>query len=182
MYTQLIAIPFAIMSLSTLGRVSSRALSAGKPFSSVVSLAVHGKGDGVGMKIDTGCGAHSFNADALPAFGGEDSAPSPLYYALSGIASCNQVTGSLVAKDLGIKLGTWEVDVNAELDVAVLATGSEGNANFSEISGKIRVQTDANSEQLAKLASETERRCPITQLYKRSGLKYDVVWEAAPLP
>jgi uncharacterized OsmC-like protein len=176
------------MSLSTLGRTFARALSAGKHLrplssasSSVVSLAVHGKGAGVGMKIFTGCGAHSFDADALPSFGGEDSAPSPLYYVLSGLASCNQVTGSLVAKDLGIKLGAWEVDVNAELDTAVLATGSKGNANFHAISGKIRVETDADSEQLAKLASETERRCPISQLYKRSGLKYDVQWEAAPL-
>ena len=176
------------MSLSSsLARVSSRVLSAGKalrPFSSetVVSLAVRGKGEGVSMKIDTGCGAHSFPADALPSFGGADSAPSPLYYVLSGIASCNQITGSLVAKDLGVKVGVWEVEVNAELDVAVLATGSEGNANFHEIHGKIRVQTDADSAQLAKLRSETERRCPVTQLYQRSGLKYDIEWEAAPLP
>eukprot|EP00746_Dinoflagellata_sp_MGD_P010282 gnl/MRDRNA2_/MRDRNA2_121178_c0_seq1.p1 gnl/MRDRNA2_/MRDRNA2_121178_c0~~gnl/MRDRNA2_/MRDRNA2_121178_c0_seq1.p1 ORF type:complete len:201 (-),score=37.61 gnl/MRDRNA2_/MRDRNA2_121178_c0_seq1:146-667(-) len=173
------------MSFLSIGRSPVRALVAGiqnRAFSSVVNLAVHGKGTGVGMKIDTGCKTHSFSADALPVFGGADSAPSPLYYVLAGLGSCNQVTGSLVAKDLGIKLGKWEVDVHAKLDVAVLTTGAEGNANFDAIEGKIRVETDADSEQLAKLAAETERRCPISQLYKRSGLKFDIKWEAAPLP
>ena len=156
--------------LTKIGRPSVRVLAVGKSLggtralSTVVPLAIHGKGKGVGMDIVTGCETHSFKADALPAFGGQDSAPSPLYFALASLGSCNQVTGSLVAKDLGIKLGEWEVDVHANLDVAVLTTGAEGNANFDSISGKIRVQTDANSEQLAKLAAETERRCVVASV------------------
>lgn len=175
------------MSLLGMARFPLRALAKGRclqsrTFSSVVDLKVNGKGEGVGMSITTGCNTHSFKADALPVFGGADSAPSPLYFALASLGSCNQVTGSLVAKDLGIKLGEWEVDVHAKLDVAVLTTGAEGNANFDSISGNIKVQTDADSQQLAKLAAETERRCPISQLYKRSGLKFDIKWEAVPLP
>lgn len=149
--------------------------------SSVVNLAVSGEGTGVAQKIVTGDGTHKFTADALPAFGGADTAPSPLFYVLAGLSSCTQVTGSLVAKDLGIKVGEWKVDVHAELDTAVLVAGADGNANFGSISGKVSVQTDADAEKFAKFAQETERRCPISQLYKRSGLKFEIPWENKPL-
>jgi hypothetical protein len=54
-----------------------------------------------------GDAGHQFGADAYPAFGGQDAAPSPLFYALGSLTSCNQVTATLFAKDLGITLGAW---------------------------------------------------------------------------
>ena len=43
------------------------------------------------------------------------------------------------------------------------------------------VQTDATDEQFATLVTETERRCPVTQLFKRSGVEWDNQWEKTPL-
>jgi uncharacterized OsmC-like protein len=148
-----------------------------KPKETVVPFAVHGEGKGVYQTLTAaGDAGHVFYADAYPAFGGADSAPSPLFYALGSLTSCNQVTASLVAKDLGITLGRWTFDIQGDLDTAVLVGGADGNANFDRVVVHATVETDATDEQFATLIAETERRCPVTQLFKRSGLEFVNEW------
>ena len=151
-----------------------------QPKETVVPFAVHGEGTGVAQRLTAG--GHVFATDAYPAFGGADEAPSPLFYALGALTSCNQVTASLVAKDLGVRLGQWNFDIQGDLDTAVLVGGAEGNANFDKVEVRATVETDASEEQFATLVSETERRCPVTQLFRRSGLEFVNDWTRAELP
>ncbi|MDO9455588.1 OsmC family protein [Nocardioides sp.] len=146
---------------------------------STVPFAVSATGTGVAQSLEAG--GHRFESDALPSFGGADAAPSPLYYVLGALTSCNQVTGSLVAKDLGIALGTWSFEVVGDLDPSVIGGGADGNANFDKVTARVTVETDADDAQFAQLVSETERRCPVTQLFKRSGLELDSAWTKAEL-
>lgn len=147
--------------------------------STVVPFEVHGEGSGVAQTLTAG--KHVFHTDAYPAFGGADTAPSPLFYALGALTSCNQVTASLVAKDLGITLGDWTFDIRGDLDTSVLVGGAEGNANFDRVEVRATVETDADEEQFARLVAETERRCPVSQLFLRSGLEYSNNWTRSPL-
>jgi uncharacterized OsmC-like protein len=150
---------------------------------SIIPFAIHATGTGVAQTLAVeGRAGHVFQADAYPVFGGQDSAPSPLFYALGALTSCNQVTASLVAKDLGINLGEWTFDVRGDLNPAVLVGGAPGNANFDRVEVRASVQTDATAEQFATLVAETERRCPVTQLFVRSGLDFVNNWTRAALP
>jgi len=151
-----------------------------QPKETVVPFAVHGEGTGVAQTLTAG--GHVFRTDAYPAFGGADAAPSPLLYALGALTSCNQVTAALVAKDLGVRLGAWSFDIQGDLDTAVLVGGAEGNANFDRVEVRASVETDATEEQFATLVSETERRCPVTQLFQRSGVEFVNTWTRAELP
>ncbi|MDD7919334.1 OsmC family protein [Actinomycetospora callitridis] len=151
-----------------------------RPKETVVPFAVHGEGTGVAQELTAG--GHVFTTDAYPAFGGADEAPSPLFYALGSLTSCNQVTAALVAKDLGVQLGKWTFDIQGDLDTAVLVGGAEGNANFERVEVRATVETDASEEQFATLISETARRCPVTQLFQRSGLEFENNWTRAELP
>jgi putative redox protein len=151
-----------------------------RPKESVVPFAVHGEGTGVAQELTAG--GHVFHADAYPAFGGADAAPSPLFYALGALTSCNQVTASLVAKDLGVRLGKWTFEIQGDLDTAVLVGGAEGNANFERVEVRATVETDAGEEQFATLIAESARRCPVTQLFRRSGLELVNDWSRAELP
>jgi uncharacterized OsmC-like protein len=154
-----------------------------RPKETVVPFAVHGEGTGVAQTLTAaGDAGHVFHADAYPAFGGADAAPSPLFYALGALTSCNQVTASLVATDLGVRLGAWSFDIQGDLDTAVLVGGAEGNANFDRVEVRATVETDATDEQFATLISETARRCPVTQLFQRSGLEFVNDWTRAELP
>ncbi|KAL1879666.1 hypothetical protein Plec18167_004128 [Paecilomyces lecythidis] len=160
-----------------------RPLQAIRPFSQSsraldkIPFRVDGQGRGVAQTIKVKGSPHHIEVDAYPSFGGQDASPTPLAYALSSLGSCTQVTGSLVAKDLGIKLGDWYVTVKADLDTAVLVEGKEGNANWDNVELNVRVQTDAKEYgQFERFVNETERRCPITQLYRRSGTGWKSNW------
>jgi uncharacterized OsmC-like protein len=150
------------------------------PQGSTVPFVVHGEGSGVVQKLTAG--EHVFHSDTYPAFGGSDSAPSPLVYVLGALISCNQVTASLVAKDLDIQLGRWTFDIQGDLNPAVLVGGAEGNANFDKVAVRATVETDATEEQFDTFVAETERRCPVSQLFARSGLEFANDWTRLPLP
>jgi uncharacterized OsmC-like protein len=145
---------------------------------STVPFVVHAQGSGVAQTLTAkGDVDHTFHSDTLPAFGGADAAPSPLSYTLGSLAACHQVTGSLVARDLGLRLGEWRVEVQGDLDPSVIAAGADGNANFDRVTVRVSLESDATGEQFARLRAETERRCPVTQMFVRSGLAFDSTWE-----
>ena len=160
-----------------------RQLSTTSPLQSqgsTIPFEIVGSGSGVAQKISIASSPHSITTDAYPAFGGKDAAPSPLHFNLTSLSSCTQVTGSIVAKDLGITLGKWDVQVKGQLDPSVLLQGKEGNANWNSITLDVQVEADGVEESKFKqFASETERRCPVTQLFKRSGVEWQSRWENA---
>lgn len=147
-----------------------------RPKETVVPFVVEAEGTGVAQQLRVPDSPHRFATDAYPAFGGQDAAPSPLFYALGALSSCNQVTAQLVAKDLGITLDGFEFRVQGDLDTAVLVGGADGNANFDRVEVTARVVTDASPEQFARLEAETDRRCPVSQLFRRSGLEFVSTW------
>jgi uncharacterized OsmC-like protein len=149
---------------------------------SVVPFVVEATGSGVAQHlVAQGDNKHEFHTDAYPAFGGKDAAPSPLLYALGALTSCNQVTASIVAKDLGISLGELTFRIQGDLDTEVFVTGAEGNANFDKVTVDVTVQSDADEATFQKFVSEVERRCPVSQLYIRSGLDFSSNWTQAAL-
>ena len=153
-----------------------------RPKASVVPFTHTAEGTGVLQRVVVGGDAgHTFEVDTYPAFGGRDSSPSPLSYVLAALSSCNQVTGSVVAKELGITLGAWSFEVRGDLDTAVMVSGADGNANFDSVTVTVAVETDADEQTFARFAEETERRCPVTQLFRRSGLTYTSDWTRRPV-
>lgn len=153
------------------------------PIKQTVPFVVDAEGSGVAQRlVVAGDHEHVFTADTYPSFGGDDAAPSPLSYLLGALTSCNQVTGSLVASSLGIALGKWSFHIQGDLDPSVIAGGAEGNANFDRVAVTVTVETDAADDVFETFHAETERRCPVTQMFKRSGLAYTSEWSKAPLP
>ena len=148
----------------------------------LVPFVVQGEGTGVAQRLTVvGEHAHTFTSDTYPAFGGADAAPSPLSYTLGALTSCNQISAQLVAKDLGVRLGGFRITARGDFDPSVFVGGADGNANFDAVTVEASVETDADDETFATLVSELERRCPVTQLFKRSGLDYRSTWTAVPL-
>ncbi len=148
-----------------------------QPKSSLVTFHLQSIGSGVSQTIQQEGSVHTIRVDAAPVFGGKDEYPSPIAYALSALISCSQVTAQLVAKDLGLKLNQFEFDIKATLDTAILVNGAlEGNPNFQTIELNAIVDTDSTEAQFEQLRQETERRCPIYQLFLRSGVAITNHW------
>jgi uncharacterized OsmC-like protein len=146
------------------------------------TFKLHGVGSGVAQRITLEGSANTIRTDAAPAFGGKDENPSPVAYVLAAVTSCTQVTAQLVARDLGVKLHRFEFDLVGDLDTAVLVGGAPGVGHFERVQIRALVETDASPEQFERLRSETERRCPVFQLYKQSGIALDTQWTRRSVP
>jgi uncharacterized OsmC-like protein len=150
-----------------------------RPKETVATFTIHSEGTGVAQTARPGGSTHEIAIDTLPAFGGRDSAPSPVSYALAALVSCNQVTAQIVAKEMGVTLASFVFDLSADLDTAVMVGGAhDRNGNFERVTVDAVVRTDATPEQFAALKAETERRCPISQLYLKSGIPLISNWRA----
>lgn len=150
-----------------------------------IPIEIRGEGTNTQQKISVKDKPYTFQADTYTLLGGQDAYPSPVSYALASLSSCNQVTGSLVARDHGIKLGHWDVEVVGMLPTDVLVGGEQGNPNWEKVTLKAKVQTNIeggnDAEKFRFFVSEVERRCPITQLFKLSGVEFVSVWENVKL-
>jgi putative redox protein len=150
-------------------------------------LPVHisGQGSGTIQTLSVKDKPFKFSTDAYTVLGGNESHPSPIAYSLASLSSCNQVTGFVVAKDHGIKLGEWHVTVEGQLPTSVFVGGEKGNSNWESVNLKVRVQSDIqggnDNAKFQHFAKEVERRCPMTALFKRSGLTYTSEWINEPL-
>ena len=153
-----------------------------RPRETVATFAVHSEGSGVSQVARPGGSTHEIATDTPAAFGGRDSAPSPVSYALAALVSCNQVTAQIVAKEMGVTLASFVFDVSADLDTAVMVGGArDRSGNFERVTVDAAIRTNATPEQFASLKAETERRCPISQLFVQSGIPLASRWVAEPL-
>lgn len=143
-------------------------------------VQIFGQGSGTIQAVSVKDKPYKFSADTYTIIGGTDSHPSPVAYSLASLSSCNQVTGFLVAKDHNLTLGEWQVTVEGQLPTAVLVGGEDGSPNWDSVAVKIRVQTNLkggnDDPKFQHFVTEVERRCPITQLFKRSGVVYTSEW------
>ncbi|KAK4163821.1 OsmC/Ohr family [Cladorrhinum sp. PSN259] len=163
----------------SLKRLQSSSSSSSPSKASSIPIRIEGTGTGTLQRITIPSKPYTIQTDTYTALGGQDSHPSPVSYSLASLSSCNQVTGAVVAKDRGIKLGKWVVSVDAVLPTNVLVGGEEGNPNWESVRLEARVQTDIPLEDTKKFegfVKEVERRCPITALFKLSGVRYESVW------
>lgn len=144
----------------------------------LVPFAVSGQGSGVAQTVAVDGADHTIHTDAYPAFGGKDEHPSPLAFTLASLSSCNQVTSSIVAKELGVTIEHVRFDVVADFNPTTMTTGRhlEGETTFQNLRITAEIVTDATDEQFATLHSETERRCPVSELFRLAGVEITSVW------
>lgn len=95
--------------------------------------------------------------------GGRNGAPSPLDFILAAHAGCLNYMTFFIAKELGIPVTGTEITVKGSLDPAKFA-GTDRNvrAGYQSLEATILIKSPANPEQIARLKSEVEERCPVS--------------------
>jgi putative redox protein len=143
----------------------------------LVTFAVSGTGTGVAQTVAVKGADYVIETDAYPAFGGRDAHPSPLAYTLASLSSCNQVTAQIVAKELGITIDAVRFDVVAGFDPTTMTTGAAGpDATFQDLRITAEITTDAGADAFATLRDEVARRCPVSVLFARAGVRITNDW------
>jgi uncharacterized OsmC-like protein len=101
--------------------------------------------------------------DEPPELGGQDGAASPLEFILAAHGGCLSYMTFYIGKELGIEVKGTEVEVEGSLDPAKFAgKNREVRAGYQGFNVTIKIKADATPEELEKLRSEVEARCPVS--------------------
>ncbi|MGQ0622958.1 MAG: OsmC family protein [Panacagrimonas sp.] len=142
-----------------------------------VTYALNTDGVGMAQTIRLKNTRHVIEVDAVPAFGGKDRHPGPLAYALAALTSCSQATAQIVARELGLSIARMSFDLESEIDLARLVGAPEtGLPDFQSVELHVTVHADGSPSEMDRLRSETERRCPVFQLFRRGGVPIRCQW------
>lgn len=95
--------------------------------------------------------------------GGTNEGPNPLEYELASLAGCINVTGHLVAREMGFSITSLSMDLKASLNPArFMGRSQDERAGFKEITVAISIATDADQTTLDAWCAAVEDRCPVS--------------------
>lgn len=103
----------------------------------------------------------SVDIDSPTASGGENRGPTLVEYLLVALAGCFNVSGSHVAREMGLDLVVRDVTVSGDLDVSTFRTGEGDRAGYEAVRLSATVETTAPPELVEEWRRETERRNPV---------------------
>ncbi|MDD2197455.1 MAG: OsmC family protein [Bacteroidales bacterium] len=101
--------------------------------------------------------------DEPQSLGGTDLAPNPVEYVLAALAGCLNVTGSLIAKEMGFELRDLQIEISGNLNPARLFGKTDvERAGYNSVEVKMIPDSDADEVTLNEWLRKVESRCPVS--------------------
>ena len=114
---------------------------------------------------------HEIISDQPFGFNGQNKGPKPSELVLAALAACQETTYRIFAEDMGIHIGKISVQLKGTQDLrGFMALDDEIPAGFTDIEGKIFIQSNANEEELKLLRQRVDQHCPVLDDLKRPVL------------
>ncbi|WP_431813435.1 OsmC family protein [Kocuria sp. cx-455] len=138
---------------------------AKSPASAKLTFKITGEGTGpVATRITAG--KHEFSVDEPAALAGEDTAASPVEYALGALISCQVVVYRLYAHQLGIRFDGIDIGAEGDLDVRGLFGADETvRPGFSEVRLTVSITGPESQKRYEELGRTVEARCPVQDIF-----------------
>jgi len=115
-------------------------------------------------------------SDEPSALGGEDTAPNPVEQLLGALGNCLAVGYAANATVAGIRIDSLELDLQGDIDLRTFLGLGDGNAGFEGIEVKVRLQSSADADALARLHSKVVGTSPVGHTLGRAvPLKVELV-------
>lgn len=117
--------------------------------------------------------------DEPVARGGTNEGPSPTVTAYAALIGCTNVIGNKCAQKLGLDIGHLAFEMEVDFDRRGVLLMEEVEVPFKAIRLEVTSDGTASEAELAAVARETEKFCPISKLYEQSGTNLTVTWRKA---
>lgn len=138
---------------------------ARKPENAAVTYRVTGRAVGA-VATEIASGAHRFIVDEPAALGGDDTAPSPVEYALGALISCQVVVFRLYAQALGLTIDDLEITAEGDLDVRKIFGIDENlRAGFHDVRVSVKIDGPDSDEQYEQLRRTVDEHCPVLDIF-----------------
>ena len=105
---------------------------------------------------------------------GEGASPTETVYA--ALIGCTNVIGHKCANKLGVDIGHLSFQMEVDFDRRGVLLMEEVDLPFKAIRLHVASNGSANDAELAAVAAETEKYCPVSKLYEMAGTDLTVTW------
>jgi uncharacterized OsmC-like protein len=110
----------------------------------------------------------AWNAAAHPMAGGDGDLPCSGDLLLASLAACQEITLRMVAAAMGIALRRVELLVEGDMDFrGTMGIDPETPVGFQRIRTDIRIDADAPTDRLQRLAQRAERYCVVASTLRQ---------------
>jgi uncharacterized OsmC-like protein len=122
-----------------------------------------------GFRCESTIRGHTVCMDEPTQLGGANSAPNMVEMVLAAYGSCLMVGYTLNAAVRGIQVRDLQIDVEGDLDLAgFFGLSAETPAGFSAIRANVRIDADANAEEIQALHDHVLRTSPVGSILTRA--------------
>lgn len=111
---------------------------------------------------------HAIESDEPEHLLGSDTAPGPTELLLGAMGTCLAVTYVANAAARGIKIDSFELGLEGDIDLPAFFGFKDANPGFSTIKVKAYVKSSAPKDELQKLLEHAVKHSPVTNTVSRS--------------
>ncbi|AOM82711.1 OsmC family protein [Salisediminibacterium beveridgei] len=133
-----------------------------------------------GLKVEAEAGNHALVLDEGSQMGGKDQGPNPLQTTLSALASCENVTAHMAAKEMNFDLKGIEFDISGKFDPKGFMGDPNVRPYFETVTVNAKVRTSESEERLKELQERVEARCPVYTMMKAADVDLQDTWTIEP--
>nr|WP_319382960.1 OsmC family protein [uncultured Roseibium sp.] len=130
-------------------------------------------------RTDVGIRDLTFSIDEPEARGGTNLGPAPTEAALAALAGCTNVIGNKCADRLGVDIGHLSIEITCEFDRRGVTLEEEIDVPFVALSQVVTSDGTATDDDLARVAREVAKYCPLSKLFEQAGTALETVWQKA---
>lgn len=118
----------------------------------------------------------SFAIDEPVERGGTNAGPTPTDAAIASLVGCTNVIGHKCAKALGIDIGHLHITAVCDFDRRGVTLSEEIDRPFEHIALDVAADGAASDEELARVAAEVRKFCPLSKLFRAAGTEITETW------
>ncbi|RMF32978.1 MAG: OsmC family peroxiredoxin [Alphaproteobacteria bacterium] len=117
--------------------------------------------------------------DEPVARGGTGTGLSPTETAYAALIGCVNVISNKCAQKLGVDIGHLSFEMEVDFDRRGVLLIEEVEVPFKAVRLDVAADGPATETELALVAAETEKFCPISKLYRAAGTDLTISWHKA---
>ena len=121
----------------------------------------------------------AFQIDEPVERGGTNTGPSPTETAIAALIGCTNVISIKCANKLGIDIGHLKIEAKYDFDRRGVLLTEEVDLPFPKIVLNIVSDGPATEAELAQVATELAKFCPIAKVFRHAGTVIEENWSKA---
>jgi uncharacterized OsmC-like protein len=119
----------------------------------------------------------SFLIDEPEKLGGDNEAPTPLEYVVGAFNGCILVVIEMVSKEIQFQYKDMTISSIAHIDRRGLAGTADVSPYYKDLTNTIVFQSVESQERLDELKKRVQKRCPMYNLLKDTGIPVVLDWK-----